>query len=162
MSLTEINSNLEILGTTTLTGTVTNSTYALCILNSGNPYSSGSTLQWKKSYSSNIEIDENTYKITFLYPGVYFLNYNIKIDNTSTGGTPSLDNLNVNLIQDGSGNSFTNYAYVPSVNTSLNNYFMIQTTSSNETWSMTIGGPAVTIFTSPSTSLSTLSINRVA
>lgn len=158
MSITNFNSNLEITGATTISGTMTNSTYAFFVLNSGNPYTSGSTLQWKDSYHSNIEIDNSTHKITFPNPGIYFFNYSINIQNTSTSGSPPLDTFRVQLHENSSTPSFINYSYVPSTTTSLNNYFMIQTTTPNEIWFMTIGGPTVSVYTNPE---STLSIYRI-
>lgn len=159
MSITNFNSNLEITGATTISGTMTNSTYAFFVLNSGNPYENGNTLQWKDSYHSNIEIDDTTHKITFSNPGIYFLNYNIKIENTSTtSGSPPLDNFRVQFHENFSTPSFINYSYIPSTNTSLNNYFMIQTTTPNEIWFMTIGGPTVYVYTNQE---STLSIHRL-
>lgn len=135
MSVTKINSNVQIQGDVITLGTNSNSAYALYQLPNSNAtitYASNSTLQWEKgsdSYEKGISVNGSN-NIIFAEPGNYMLYYTIYL-NESGGG---FGTFYINLTN-GSGTIFTDESYTNiGSRAALNNYFQIQTLSNNESW----------------------------
>lgn len=135
MSVTKINSNVQIQGDVVTLGANSNSAYALYQLPNSNAtitYPYNSTLQWQKgsdSYEKGISVD-GTNNIIFAEPGNYMLYYTIYLNESGEG----FETFYINLTN-GSGTTFTNESYTNiKTGATLNNYFQIQTQSNNESW----------------------------
>lgn len=139
MSVTKINSNIQINGDLVTLGTSSDSAYALYQLPNTNPtitYSHNSTLQWTKgtnSYDYGITVDGSN-NIIFSEPGIYVIYYTIYLN--ESGGPRETFYID---IQKGETTTYTNESYMNiGTGTTLNNFFQIQTSTNNESWQFKI------------------------